>query len=575
MANCEPGSEIYSDCINALQAVEELGRLTLDDARAAGNTTEPVIGRGRQAGGRQGQGGRRQSSQRPTSSRHRTSAQHATAGRRPTPVPTSGRHHTPVPISGRRHTPVRTSGRRHTPMHDHTMEEASQTEDEMCLDIGYDMGSMAHDDVGPSHMFAHGDASRSPSTSSTPTTRMSPPPTTSTAPADVRGRGDMRFMPTPGVVPLPTPPPEASHIEDRPRRPQRTWTHPPDCGTGHENDKESKTGLSASFFAPSAGRAFPEYKGSPILARVAVRVDVGASTESFQVRATMSIEIGIVRMKLPLVSFLYLLDIKSQFSGLKAGKRYGIITFPTPSLQRLRGTKIATVKVTGEFLTFPGGGTQFLKGALHYIHFVQQSLPDIAWGKRSPVLLDVGCGVASFGGFPLERDVLAMSFAPTDEHEAQVQFALERGIPAISSVMGTKRLPFPGAVFDVVHCARCRVPWHVEAIYRKSTSNECYDKRPKNEPPLYKESDDPNAACDTFNENSPPTNDPTYISLLGASVYKAMSKGDKDAVWLMQGWLFSSDSAFWKPPQMKFKVAVVHALETEMGMNLNQGGVEE
>jgi hypothetical protein len=66
-----------------------------------------------------------------------------------------------------------------------------------------------------------------------------------------------------------------------------------------------------------------------------------------------------------------------------------------------------------------------------------------------------------------------MSFAPKDEHEAQVQFALERGIPAISAVMGTKRLPFPSTVFDVVHCARCRVPWHIEGdflvnIYRKS-----------------------------------------------------------------------------------------------------------
>ena len=94
--------------------------------------------------------------------------------------------------------------------------------------------------------------------------------------------------------------------------------------------------------------------------------------------------------------------------------------------------------------------------------WTMQSLPAIAWGKRSHVILDVGCGVASFGGFLFERDVLAMSFAPKDEHEAQVQFALERGIPAISSVMGTKRLPFPGAVFDVVHCARCRVPWHIE-----------------------------------------------------------------------------------------------------------------
>ncbi|XP_044490579.1 alpha-N-acetylglucosaminidase isoform X2 [Mangifera indica] len=63
--------------------------------------------------------------------------------------------------------------------------------------------------------------------------------------------------------------------------------------------------------------------------------------------------------------------------------------------------------------------------------------------------------------------------------------------------------------------------------------------------------------CDTFNENSPPTNDPTFISSLGAAVYKAMAKGDKDAVWLMQGWLFYSDSAFWKPPQMK---ALLHSV---------------
>ncbi|XP_019427591.1 PREDICTED: alpha-N-acetylglucosaminidase isoform X2 [Lupinus angustifolius] len=63
--------------------------------------------------------------------------------------------------------------------------------------------------------------------------------------------------------------------------------------------------------------------------------------------------------------------------------------------------------------------------------------------------------------------------------------------------------------------------------------------------------------CDTFNENTPPTNDTTYISTLGAAVYKAMSKGDSNAVWLMQGWLFYSDSSFWKPPQMK---ALLHSV---------------
>lgn len=63
--------------------------------------------------------------------------------------------------------------------------------------------------------------------------------------------------------------------------------------------------------------------------------------------------------------------------------------------------------------------------------------------------------------------------------------------------------------------------------------------------------------CDTFNENIPPTDDPTYISSLGAAVYNAMVQGDKNAVWLMQGWLFSSASEFWKPPQMK---ALLHSV---------------
>ncbi|KAL6003124.1 hypothetical protein ACLOJK_023347 [Asimina triloba] len=86
-------------------------------------------------------------------------------------------------------------------------------------------------------------------------------------------------------------------------------------------------------------------------------------------------------------------------------------------------------------------------------------MPNIEWGKHTRVILDVGCGVASFGGYLLEKDVLTMSLAPKDEHEAQIQFALERGIPAILSVIGTQRLTFPDNVFDALHCARCRVHW--------------------------------------------------------------------------------------------------------------------
>ncbi|XP_075644137.1 serine/threonine-protein phosphatase 7 long form homolog [Castanea sativa] len=46
MAKFEPGSEIYTDCMNALQSVEEINRLTLDDARTVGNASEPAVGHG-------------------------------------------------------------------------------------------------------------------------------------------------------------------------------------------------------------------------------------------------------------------------------------------------------------------------------------------------------------------------------------------------------------------------------------------------------------------------------------------------------------------------------------------------
>nr|POE58046.1 serine/threonine-protein phosphatase 7 long form like [Quercus suber] len=108
--------EIYTDCIDALKAVEVSGRLTLDDARVATNTSDPAAGCGQRAGGCRGHGGRQ---------------------------------------SAQRHT----SGWRQTPVHDNTMEEANQLIDEMCLDIGYDMGcdatgplpSMAHDDAAPTY----------------------------------------------------------------------------------------------------------------------------------------------------------------------------------------------------------------------------------------------------------------------------------------------------------------------------------------------------------------------------------------------------------------------------------------
>lgn len=67
--------------------------------------------------------------------------------------------------------------------------------------------------------------------------------------------------------------------------------------------------------------------------------------------------------------------------------------------------------------------------------------------------------VASWGAYLLKRNVLAMSFAPRDNHEAQVQFALERGVPAVIGVLGSIRLPYPSRSFDMAQCSRCLIPW--------------------------------------------------------------------------------------------------------------------
>ncbi|CAN1195633.1 Probable methyltransferase PMT14 [Linum perenne] len=115
------------------------------------------------------------------------------------------------------------------------------------------------------------------------------------------------------------------------------------------------------------------------------------------------------------------------------------------------------VQYQGNVFKFPGGGTMFPQGADAYIDELASVIPIADGSVRTA--LDTGCGVASWGAYMLKRNVLAMSFAPRDNHEAQVQFALERGVPAVIGVLGTIRLPYPSRAFDMAQCSRCLIPW--------------------------------------------------------------------------------------------------------------------
>ncbi|GAB2212258.1 hypothetical protein Droror1_Dr00025609 [Drosera rotundifolia] len=73
------------------------------------------------------------------------------------------------------------------------------------------------------------------------------------------------------------------------------------------------------------------------------------------------------------------------------------------------------------------------EGADAYIDELASVIPITNGSVRTT--LDTGCGVASWGAYLLKRNGLAMSCAPRDNHEAQVRFALERGVPAVISVL--------------------------------------------------------------------------------------------------------------------------------------------
>ncbi|ESW24316.1 hypothetical protein PHAVU_004G120000 [Phaseolus vulgaris] len=115
------------------------------------------------------------------------------------------------------------------------------------------------------------------------------------------------------------------------------------------------------------------------------------------------------------------------------------------------------IRYQGDRFHFPGGGTMFPDGADKYIDDIGKLVSLRDGSVRTAV--DTGCGVASWGAYLLSRDIIAVSIAPRDTHEAQVQFALERGVPALIGVLASKRLPFPSRAFDMAHCSRCLIPW--------------------------------------------------------------------------------------------------------------------
>ncbi|KAL8485402.1 hypothetical protein ACS0TY_027633 [Phlomoides rotata] len=109
-------------------------------------------------------------------------------------------------------------------------------------------------------------------------------------------------------------------------------------------------------------------------------------------------------------------------------------------------------------IIFSGEGPQFIRGADRYLDQISKMVPEITFGQRIRVALDIGSGIANFGAYLMGRNVTTLSIAQNDFGK-QIQLALERGVPAMIATFGTRRLPCPSQAFDLIHCSRCGVNW--------------------------------------------------------------------------------------------------------------------
>lgn len=122
------------------------------------------------------------------------------------------------------------------------------------------------------------------------------------------------------------------------------------------------------------------------------------------------------------------------------------------------------VKICLNHLVFRATGVNVVTLWTSFVFFVRRiSSVEATWSRWLTwiVIWPWRMQVASWGAYLLSRNILTMSFAPRDSHEAQVQFALERGVPAMIGVLATNRLPYPARAFDMAHCSRCLIPWHL------------------------------------------------------------------------------------------------------------------
>ena len=82
------------------------------------------------------------------------------------------------------------------------------------------------------------------------------------------------------------------------------------------------------------------------------------------------------------------------------------------------------------------------------------------------MVLDVNCGLTRISSYNhFLRDAIVLCLSPYEVNGSQVQFSLERGLPAVIGSLVNSQLPFPKSSFDMIHCMDCNFDWTWKGDY--------------------------------------------------------------------------------------------------------------
>ncbi|CAI0612501.1 unnamed protein product, partial [Linum tenue] len=115
-----------------------------------------------------------------------------------------------------------------------------------------------------------------------------------------------------------------------------------------------------------------------------------------------------------------------------------------------------SMSVKDDKISFQDGGSD------QYLNLVSQMVPEIDFGHQTRITLDIGSGIGSFAASLFKYNVVTLSIGTKDVHKNQIQFALERGLPAMVAGFGARRLPYASQAFDLIRCSGSGIDWTVD-----------------------------------------------------------------------------------------------------------------